>query len=479
VPIAEITYTSMLWLKSMQILMFWLPYQAKNVKKKAFSGKEKNMKIGKYIFILNWLVLILLYGNISSRYNLFPNSFISKVRSDALEFFNSNVKGETWLHFDTNYSTFSKADSNHVDGSELTLISGISKDLTIFAKIINQEGESLHTWDIDWFELWPNPLHVTKSKLPKSIPGTHIHGIVFLENGDIIFNFEYLGLIRLDWNGNVIWRLPYITHHSVDLDDYNNIWVSGRRPYKNSLTAMQNIGSGSAEEIVLKVSPRGEILKEISVFELLVQNNLQGLLFMSGKGDRTKVSGDLLHLNDVEPFSDQFQEGVFKHGDVMISLRNINTVLIFNENTNIISFTSVGEFVRQHDPDFIDGNCISVFDNNRITEHKYGNGASSKIVIKSFRDNSLTTFYEGNEAHPFYSRAQGKHQWLGNGNVLVTESLAGRVFEVNANGNITWQYVNVVEDGRAGLIEQGVRLPGYINQESLTVFGKANHRGAK
>ena len=59
----------------------------------------------------------------------------------------------------------------------------------------------------------------------------------------------------------------------------------------------------------------------------------------------------------------------------------------------------------------------------------------------------------------FYTDVMGKHQWLQNGNLLVTESTKGRAFELDQNGNIVWQHVNLVDqEGWVGLVGEAQRL---------------------
>ena len=53
----------------------------------------------------------------------------------------------------------------------------------------------------------------------------------------------------------------------------------------------------------------------------------------------------------------------------------------------------------------------------------------------------------------------GKHQWLPNGNLLITESRKGRAFEIDRHGQTVWEYLNVVEEGVVGLIDELQRLP--------------------
>jgi hypothetical protein len=223
------------------------------------------------------------------------------------------------------------------------------------------------------------------------------------------------------------------------------------------------------EPFVLEVSQDGTIKSEISVLELLMDNGLSGLLYMSAtRPEDTQVTKDTLHLNDVEPFSSSLQSGLFVPGDVMISLRNNQTVLVFNADTRKIKHAWVGAFVRQHDPDFLDGNTISVFDNNNNGAE--GSSKHSQLLLLSAASNQRTVLYAGNDEAPFYTRIMGKHQWLPNGNVLISESMKGRAFEIDSQGRIVWEYINLVGDGYAGVMEEVQRLPERMN----AVYSEAN-----
>ena len=53
----------------------------------------------------------------------------------------------------------------------------------------------------------------------------------------------------------------------------------------------------------------------------------------------------------------------------------------------------------------------------------------------------------------------GEHEFLANGNILITESEGGRVFEINPNGKIVWEFINRYDDDHVAIIEQGLRYP--------------------
>jgi hypothetical protein len=175
-----------------------------------------------------------------------------------------------------------------------------------------------------------------------------------------------------------------------------------------------------------------------------------------------QVSGDTLHLNDVEIFPSHLQPGVFTKGDVMISLRDINAVMVFNPDTLKIKYLSIGKVVRQHDPDFIDGDSISIFDNNTVAPESQS--PQSRIVVLSTMNEQVQVIYPGSDKQPFFTAIMGKHQWLPNGNMLITESVKGRAFEIDPEGELVWEYFNVVDKGLLAMVDEAQRLPSFFTQ---------------
>ena len=350
---------------------------------------------------------------------------------------------------------------NQIDKANkgLTLITKIEAENNIAAEIIDLNGNIVHKWDINWFEMWPDPQHIPAKDIPREKPGAQIHGVVVMENGDLVFNFGKKGLIRINRDSEVVWRLPYMTHHSLHKHDDGNLWVAGRKYHKKRIARLSNIYPPFYEETILEVTPDGEILREWFVADILRDNGYAGLLYLGTlNNESTKIRGkkDILHLNDIEPFPSTLEEGFFEQGDVMVSLRNTNTIFVFNTESNEIKFMSIGQVIRQHDPDFIDGNTFSVFDNNNDSPLDF---RRSRIVIFSAIDNSSKVFFEGTREKPFYTHIMGKHQWQPNGNLLITESKFGRGFEINQQGEIIWQYINYIEDGVVGNLSEVQRLP--------------------
>ena len=419
------------------------------------------------LFVFSLCVLSFFYGYLSLAGGLFPHPLIREAIAFIDEQFNKSEL-PPYLSY-TEYKTQVPVYQQSAAYNGLSLITSAVKDRKLSARIINMKGEIIHEWDIDWFDLWSDATHISQSDAayPKMRPGTMIHGAVLLENGDLIFNFNHLGMVRLDPCGNVVWRLGYRTHHKIYLDENDILWVPGQINHDEPITDLPNYIPPFIEPTVVKVSLDGELLKEISLIDVLQQNDLEGLLNLSSIEQRlVDVTGDTLHLNDVETFPGTLEEGAFKAGDIMVSLRNINTVFVFREEDLVVTQISTGTWVRQHDPDFIDGDTISVFDNYNIAPEEYGQ--QSRIIIKSFATGEHSIYFTGSERQPLYTDIVGNHQWLPNGNLLITESVKGRAIEIDPQGEIVWEYVNIIDEGIAGIIDEVQRLPDFYTEETLT-----------
>jgi len=75
----------------------------------------------------------------------------------------------------------------------------------------------------------------------------------------------------------------------------------------------------------------------------------------------------------------------------LISLRNISTILVIDAETKKVKFISIGRVMRQHDPDFIPGDKISVLDNRSFTSDEEFGAPMSRVVEFDARTGEVTT----------------------------------------------------------------------------------------
>jgi hypothetical protein len=431
-------------------------------------GAALRKKAPVVIFVLSLMFWACAYGVAVQKFQLFPFNLLRHAEEGAQETVAILTGTLPWYQRRTDRTEAVVVHRPHAFSEGLTLVSGLTKDGNIDVKILTRDGETLHGWLIDWFDgSWPDQHHIPEEDLPRRRPATFIHGVALLENGDVVFNLDLLGMARVGLCGNVVWRLPYQTHHALHVDETGHLWVAGQKRIKARSPDLPGYQPPFVEFTVLKVTPGGDIVREISMFDVLIKNKLHGLLYMSPKDAWSdtwsmEVSGDTLHLNDVEIFPSSLQPAIFEAGDVMVSLRDINAIIVFHPDTLHIKYLSIGQVVHQHDPDFIDGERISILDNNNVVP--VSQRPQSRIVVVSATHNQTHVRYAGSDEQPFYTGIMGKHQWLPNGNMLITESTAGRAFEVDPDGALVWEYFNVIDTGRLALLSEAHRLPSVFTR---------------
>jgi hypothetical protein len=176
-----------------------------------------------------------------------------------------------------------------------------------------------------------------------------------------------------------------------------------------------------------------------------------GSLFPAGLLD----PADILHANDVEILSQDDAPAfpLFAAGDALVSMKRMNLLIVFNPDSGRVKWSHTGPWLRQHDPDFLPDGRILVFDNR---ERFLG---GSRLVAIDPVTRGVETIFEGTPEAPFFSDAHGKADRLDNGNFLVTETDAGRVFEVTPDGAIAWSFIHRYDTDRLFSVFGASRYP--------------------
>lgn len=436
------------------------------------------------LFFLSIPILAVVYGVVAADKELFPVPLIRQVPVTAASVLERTGVRMPWYYQRTGRTARIGTHRADAMAPGLRLISGLADAEKTLARVVDGNGRVAHEWGIEWQKIWPDANHLPADAMPIGNSAL-VHGIAIAPNGDLIFNFDERGMVRMDPCGKVLWKLPYRTHHSIQLDEHGNIWAPGLIVRTEAQGRLPNHAPPFHDFTVVRVSPDGRILDELFVADLLKENGLTGLLHMASTGDATIVSGDTLHLNDVDTFPSSLAPGAFGPGDVLLSLRNINTVLVFDSRTRTVKYTSVGRVLRQHDADFVDGDTISVFDNNNLSTRAGGfldrlqgtlvdpAGHYSRIVRLSAAGPGVDVRFEGTAARPFFTHVMGRQQLLPNGNTLLTEAAAGRVLEVDPGGTIVWEYFNLLGDGRLALVDDSELLPPEFDERFFAVVSSA------
>jgi outer membrane protein assembly factor BamB len=140
-------------------------------------------------------------------------------------------------------------------------------------------------------------------------------------------------------------------------------------------------------------------------------------------------------------------------GNLVVSFRNISTVVIVDRRTGAIAW-KLGSppLAQQHDPRPLPNGNLLIFDNGA---HRRDHPAPySRVIEVDPRTSQIVWEYHDQSLFDFFSPYISGAQRLANGNTLVCEGCDGRIFEVTADGEVVWEFVNphfAVEPGRPGL----------------------------
>lgn len=350
----------------------------------------------------------------------------------------------------------------------LTLVSGFFTDASEL-RLLRLDGSIVQRWPARFFDFFPDPQHINPAtRVPATNWNTDIHGVVALPDGSVVFNFEFGGTVELDRCGRVVWTLPEMTHHSIERAADGGFWIPSRR-YAESESAFPPIPAPHYEDTLLKVSADGRVTQRISVPEILYRNGLREVLLANGGPELLNGIPDLGHVNDVEELSPELAASFpqFAPGDLLVSLRNLNLLIVFDPATGSIKWQQTGPWLRQHDPDFQRDGTITVFNNNAAAATARDVLGGSMIMAVRPGEPGVEVLYGGNPRQPVFTHIRGKHQLLEGGNILLTEFAAGRIFEVDNAGDVVWEIFNRFDEQNVAEVSQATRYAdGYFSVAS-------------
>jgi len=398
----------------------------------------------KVAFVVSIAVLSLLYGYSARQNGFFPDQVIRQVQEEA---------SDRWYRPSLTTRVYDRqgvriADSNAVQPG-LTFVNSLWKGSDEWYpgfKLLNRQGEAVHTWRVDRTALFPDSID-RRGDPTRQI----LHGSQLLPNGDVVFNVDYVGTVRIDACGDIKWRLPLGNHHSVDRADDGTFWIPGTSKEQRLTTERRPDGFAGLDspmwiDHILRVDAEGTVRDTMSVLDLLYANDLQRYIVKAyepqAEQDEPREN-DITHLNDVEPLLSSMADEypLFEAGDLLVSLRKIDLVLIVDPESGRVKWHVSDPLIQQHDPDFLGDGWIGIFDNNMDFTKRGKMLGGSRIVAVQPHTDSVEVRFPTPRSDPFYTDATGKWQQLPNGNMLLSESKAGRVVEVAPDGRTVWEWI--------------------------------------
>ena len=404
-------------------------------------GPARGERVARVAFLVSLVVLSVLYGSYGATQGWFPVKLVRKAEGDIRNL------AANWRN------DFALEPTRHVVPANdperepyrvllpdeltpgLVLTAGLTpgRETLQGATLYAADGTEVHRWAIDYDELVPDGVGEFN---------VLAHGVAPYPDGSIVVAFDAgEALARIDACGDPMWIAEGGYHHVVSPNGDGTLW------------------SWDREELVLLDADSGEELDRIDFrAEVLEANDLYGALAIRSSEDIANRSfgyfADMFHFNDVEALTDSMADAfpMFEAGDLLVSLRELNLVGVLRPETRELLWYRHGPWFKQHDPDFLSDGTIGVYDN------RMGLDASRIVAVDPATDRIEDLLVDTPDT-PFYSWRRGKWQPLPGGNLLVTESERGRVFEATADGRLVRDW-NMIHDEATNYLVTSAELVG-------------------
>lgn len=241
------------------------------------------------------------------------------------------------------------------------------------------------------------------------------------------------GLMQeIDWDNNVVWEYEDVFQHHdfYRMENGNTMYMRYEEVPREMAEKVK--GGVSMREYKLwtdgfhEVTPEGEVVWEWKAYEHLDPED-HSICPLCPRHEWT-------HGNNVH---------VLPSGDILTSFRQIDLACRISKETGEIDWSwgrGTGELAHPHDPHLLENGNYLIFDNGF---HRKGVEVNTSMVLELDPETKEIEWeYRGDPSTSFYSAVCSSAERLPNGNTMICETTGGRVFEVDEEGDIVWEYIN-------------------------------------
>ena len=308
------------------------------------------------------------------------------------------------------------------------------------AFLISMDGQIVHEWHLPFSKVWTNPPHI---EFPVSEDFIYWRKAYLYPNGDLLAIYVAsgdtpwgYGLVKMDKDSKIIWKYAEHVHHDVNVGSDGKIYTLVHQFTTTKVPGIK-LKPPLLEDSIVVLSANGQKLKKISISKAFRNSEFSNVLRLLGE---TGKQWDPWHTNTVKVLDERMADmfSFLKKGQVIVSIRNIDTIAVIYIDDEQVVWAIPGPWHRQHDPDFLLNGNMLIFDNRGY----YGRGCLSRVVEFDPTTMEIIWQYIGSEKDILSSWGRSSQQRLPNGNTLITESEQGRIFEVTQDRKIVWEFIS-------------------------------------
>jgi hypothetical protein len=318
---------------------------------------------------------------------------------------------------------------------------------TCSSHIARPDGEILRRWSHAPCHRWSNSVLTPSGEVVVA----HTYPVPPGATPETVLN-DTASLLKLDWEGHLLWENKLAVHHDVGFTPDGNIAALTRRlkvfPQVDPTIPVRDHG-------IAILSPAGVLLEEASLMEIMARSreSYEPIAFeMIGRSATRAINA--LHANSIDWMTRGMlaeKNEFYSKENVLVSLRVQNAIVLIHwPSKKIVWSWGHGELLGPHDAHVLPTGNILLFDNGSKERR-------SRIVELDPLEEKIVWEYKG---HDFFSLSRSSAQRLPNGNTLVAVSNSATAFEVTPQGELVWEFRNP-EKGPKGDPAVIVRIRNY------------------
>ncbi len=300
------------------------------------------------------------------------------------------------------------------------------------ARLETLAGDTVHGWAVDPETLpgMPPLRHATQRAWRR---------VRLLPDGGLLALHEACALLRLDAASGLVWAFGEGAHHDFDLDAEGRVHVLVRRAVEHPGVAG---GQTVVDDGVAILGPDGSVIARHSLLEALLRSPWAHVLEAAAtQPDGRRIDAgdglarDLMHVNAYALLGavPPGLPAAFQPGRALVCFRELDALAVFDPRTGTLEWYFTGALDGPHDPELAPDGRLWVFDNG------LRRGWSRAVALDPATGREVAV-WPATPRPDFHSEVCGALQLLPHGGLLLTESTAGRAFELTADGTVAWSY---------------------------------------
>lgn len=333
------------------------------------------------------------------------------------------------------------------DGApRLTLIGSAFGDSVL---LIDETGKTRHAWKKKYSEIWPDQKHLmTLHHLDDRY--FYFRDARLLEDGGIVTVMNTVGItpwgagmLRLDRDSNVMWKndLPFYNNFTIGYD--GRVYGLYHQVNRTGIDNLASLPPPLLEDTVGIVDREtGKLLDSVSIPAAFAASPFAAMLTHVGQDG----SGDYLHSNSVDVIARRIPGIPWAvPGRIIVSLRNPGIMAVIDPASRSVVHAAFLPTRRQHCLHLDSNDTLLAFDNHG--GGTVAGGGFTRLVALAPDSLALRWKYDGSATAPLASDEWGCLQETAQNTLMAVDAENGRVFDVDRQGNILWEYITPERQG--------------------------------